>query len=180
MHSPSYSVGPAQAGGAVTVDFAIPASLPPDQVVLAIERDRRHMAKRPGFRQKHLPVRVDSDSVLKQEWVEIYADAKRRGLSSVWLLHNEHEQLAGLITMADRASADGLRQVDAETLQVFETSASLGARFDRMAKKEFDRTSWVLTIWFPIAEGKPDVPPVWPNSPPLPAAAYAMGAATAE
>jgi hypothetical protein len=42
--------------------------------------------------------------------------------------------------------------------------------------KVFDRTSWVLTIWFPIVEGKSDVPALWPNSPPMPAPVYAMAA----
>lgn len=40
--------------------FAIPPNVPPDQVVAAIERDRLQMAKRPGMRQKHLPVRIDA------------------------------------------------------------------------------------------------------------------------
>ncbi len=55
-------MGPIRAAGAVTVDFAIPGEVPPDQVVAAIERDREHMARRPGLRQKHLPVRLDPAS----------------------------------------------------------------------------------------------------------------------
>jgi hypothetical protein len=35
MHSSNYSIGPIRAAGAVTVDFAIPANLPPAQVVVA-------------------------------------------------------------------------------------------------------------------------------------------------
>lgn len=44
------------------MDFALPSNVPLDLVVPVIKRDRAHMAKRPGFRQKHLPIRVDSDN----------------------------------------------------------------------------------------------------------------------
>jgi hypothetical protein len=53
-------VGPIRAQGAVTVDFALLGHLPFVPVIHVIERDRMHMATRPGFRQKHLPIRPDS------------------------------------------------------------------------------------------------------------------------
>src|SRR5687768_314117 len=58
----SYSVGPIRAGGAFTADFALPASLPLDQVAPLIERDRAIMATRPGMRQKHLPIRIEQET----------------------------------------------------------------------------------------------------------------------
>jgi hypothetical protein len=64
-----------------------------------------------------------------------------------------------------------------ESLHSLEASPSLGANFEEPTwVKVFDRTSLVLTIWFPVAEGKPDVPALWPNSPPMPAPNYVMAA----
>ena len=247
-------VGEIDAKGAVTVDFGLPGNLPPDQVVPLIERDRMHMAARPGFRQKHLPIRFDPESGnflsggrylfdtvelaeqykswakndfvldgtkfferpvffdpvcyvwsvvgahnwvdsashglirserwklapghqhdLEEAWTRISKEAEARGLASVRLLHNEAEQLAGLVSIARRVTPADPRHPDDASLHAFETSPSLGTMFEGpKSVKVFDRTSWVLTIWFPIAEGKPDVPALWPNSPPLPAPAFAM------
>ncbi len=242
--------GPIGAKGAVTVDFALPGDLPPDLVVPVIERDRTHMAARPGFRRKHLPMRHDptsgnflsggrylfdtvedaeqykywaendfvldgtrfferpifldpmalvwtvvgaqdwadsaSHSLIRferwrlrpgqecdigQAWPGICAEAEARGLASAWLLHNEAQRMAGLVSIARRSAA-----ADA-SLHTFETSPSLASMFEEPKwAKECDRTSWVLTIWFPIVQGQADGPALWPNSPPLPAPAYAMAA----
>jgi hypothetical protein len=261
MAKSNYAVGPIQAKGAVTVDFGLPGDLPFDELPSVIERDRMHMAKRPGLRQKHLPILIDSttgnylsggrylfDSVehaeqykawardefildgtkfferpffidpvcyvwkvigahdladmhashqvirselwqlpagheheLEQYWPQIYKEAERCGLSSVWLLHNEPEHLAGIISIASREMPPDSEQPDDASLHSFESSPSLGTMFEQAgASKVFDRTSWVLTIWFPIAEGEPDVPALWPNSPPLPAPAYAQARMKAE
>lgn len=257
MPDSNYAVGPIRAGGALTVDFGLPGTMPFDQVAPVIERDRLHMAKRPGLRQKHLPIRVDANTgnflsggrylfdtvehaeqykswaknefildgtkffdrpffidpeahvwkvvgahdladlhsahiVIRSErwqlpagtqhdleplWPKIYQEAGRRGLSSVWLLHNEPEQLAGLVSIAGRVRPADPEQPDEASLLALESSATLGKTFEQLGgKKVFDRTSWVLTIWFPIAEGQPDVPALWPNSPPLPAPSYAKAA----
>ncbi|HZI07866.1 MAG TPA: hypothetical protein VEZ71_27860, partial [Archangium sp.] len=58
----AYTPGPISAGGAFTADFALPGSLPLEQMPGLIERDRVVMTKRPGMRQKHLPFRVDTAS----------------------------------------------------------------------------------------------------------------------
>src|SRR5947209_19844082 len=55
----SYPIGPIEARGAFTADFALPAEVPVAQVPAMIERDRAIMATRPGMRQKHLPVACD-------------------------------------------------------------------------------------------------------------------------
>jgi len=114
---------------------------------------------------------------LEQSWLRIHEKAQTRGLASVWLLHNEPEQLVGLISIASRAPQPDSAQGDDASLRALESSPSLGAMFEELGcVKAFDRTSWVLTIWFPIAEGEPDVPALWPNSPPLPAPAYSLAA----
>ena len=251
-----YAVGPIRAAGALTVDFGLPGTLPFDQVAPVIERDRLQMAKRPGLRQKHLPIRPDAatgtflsggrylfDTVehaeqykswaenefvldgtkfferpffidpqaqvwkvvgahdladlytahlvirserwqlpagehnLEPAWPKIYQEAERRGLSSVWLLHNDAEQLAGLVSIAGHVRPPDPEHPDEASLLALESSETLGATLEQSgAIKVFDRTSWVLTIWFPLVEGEPDVPALWPNSPPLPAPAYARAA----
>jgi hypothetical protein len=256
MPNSPLQVGPIHAKGAVTVDFALPGNLPLDLVIPVIERDRMHMAARPGFRQKHLPIRSDpssgnflsggrylfdtvehaeqceswaeNDFVLdgirfferpvfldpvacvwrvaggqdwadsashslirferwrlrpghkydiEQAWPRICAEGEARGLASAWLLQNEAERLAGLVSISRRSVPVDLERPDDASLRSFETSPSLGTMFEEPQwVKEFDRTNWVLTIWFPVLEGKPDVPALWPNSPPMPAPAYTMAA----
>jgi len=257
MDNSTYAVGPIQVQGAVTVDFGLPGSLPLEQLPAVIERDRLHMAKRPGLRQKHLPFLVDAvsgnllsggrylfDTVehaeqykawaanefvldglkfferpffinpvcyvwkvigaqdladihdahklirserwqapqeslpdLAESWSHIHNEAKRRGLASVWLLHNEPERLVGLISIAGKVQPTDQSPADDVGLETLAAAPSLGTMFEQHGwTKVFDRTSWVLTIWFPIAEGQPDVPALWPNSPPLPAPAYALAA----
>ena len=62
MPDSNYAAGPILARGALTVDFGLPAALPFDQIAPVIERDRMHMAKRPGLWQKHLAIRVDANT----------------------------------------------------------------------------------------------------------------------
>jgi hypothetical protein len=57
-----YEIGPIDAAGAFTGDFGISADAPTDQIPGDIERDRAIMVQRPGLRQKHLPIHVDSAS----------------------------------------------------------------------------------------------------------------------
>jgi hypothetical protein len=61
-HGFNYSPGPIEVEGAVFDDFRLTNHLPPDQAPAVIERDRLHMAARPGFNRKLLPLRVEPDS----------------------------------------------------------------------------------------------------------------------
>jgi hypothetical protein len=249
----NYQVGPINAGGAFTADFALPADLPVDQVVPAIERDRVIMATRPGMRQKHLPILVDQQtgnllsggrylfdtaenaqaykswvenefaldgilffqrpyflnpvyyawdvigahdfkdvftshtvvrlerwnlpdgnhqSALDEVWPSIRERAEQQGLSSVWLMHNERERLAGIVSVAGRVGPQNPNEPDFASLGALESLPSLGQTFnERGWEKAFDRTSWVLTIWFPVEPGGSDTPALWPNSPPFPSPA---------
>jgi hypothetical protein len=107
---------------------------------------------------------------LKHTWTLVYREAQRRGLASVWLLHNKREHLAGLVSIARRAESTDFRRPENASLLALESSSSLITKFDQpLWKKVFDRTSWVLTIWLPISEAGPKFPALWPNSPPLPA-----------
>ena len=113
------------------------------------------------------PDNYDSD----EAWRSIRAEAERRGMAAAWLLHNDVERLAGLVSIAEPSEPVDLGNPKAG-LHSLETSPSLGTFEERLWTKEFDRTSWVLTIWLPIEEGAA----LWPNSPPMPAPAYAVAA----
>ena len=247
----SYPIGPIEARGAFTADFALPAEVPVAQVPAMIERDRAIMATRPGMRQKHLPVAFDGPSgrflsggrylfdtfenalayrewvqhdfvvdgtkfferpyfvdpiffawrvigghdfkpiaechkvirferwkasddalgAIEGAWPDLRDEAQAQGLASAWLLHSEEDQQIGVVSVADGARSPGATGPDATSLGVLESAPSLGLPFEEhgLATKTFDRTSWVLTIWFPLHPGEPVDPALWPNSPPLPA-----------
>ena len=108
--------------------------------------------------------------LLKALWPAIRTEAQRRGLTSVWLLYNRQERLVSLIYFADRVAAPDPDEPDFASLFALEDASSLGQGFDAAGwVKLFDRTQWVLTIWFPFKPGDRGEPSVWPNSPPFPA-----------
>jgi hypothetical protein len=92
-------------------------------------------------------------------------------LASAWLLYRaEHHQI-GVISVAEALGSPGAADPDMVSLCALESAPSLGLAFEEqgLATRTFDRTSWVLTIWFPLHLGEPVEPALWPNSPPLPA-----------
>lgn len=107
---------------------------------------------------------------LKQSWPSILQEARQRGLTGVWLLYNEQENLAELVYFADRVVPQDPYTPDFVSLAALEFAAPLGAVFDLQPgwAKTFDRSQWVLTVWFPFALGDHGQPSLWPNSPPLP------------
>jgi hypothetical protein len=108
--------------------------------------------------------------LLKARWPAIRSAAQRRGLTSVWLLYNKQERLVSLVSFADRVAAPDPDAPDFASLFALANSPSLGQAFDAAGwGKAFDRTQWVLTIWFPFEPGDQGEPSVWPNSPPFPA-----------
>ena len=139
------------------------ASYDQHQVVLRTERFQVPAASR--------------DVRLAERWSPVLAEAQRRGLTGVWLLHDQPEQLVSLVYFADRAEraeravpltpeAPNAHDLD---LVVLEQAPPLGDVIaDRGWTRTFDRTQWVLTLWFPFVLGDHGRPAVWPNSPPLP------------
>src|SRR5262249_29380622 len=92
---------------------------------------------------------------LEQCWSAVYGEAERRALTSVWLLHNGPEDLAGLVSIAGGVAPEASSQSINTGLHAVESTPPLGTMFEHLGwAKLFDRTSWVLTIWFPIAEGE--------------------------
>jgi hypothetical protein len=109
-------------------------------------------------------------ALLKDFWPEVRKEAKRRGLTGVWLLYNKKERLVSIVTFADRIGPDDTDDLDVESLGALAAEDSLGEPFDDAGwGKVFDRTQFVLTIWFPFKRGDTGTPSVWPNSPPFPA-----------
>ncbi len=106
------------------------------------------------------------DSRLAARWSQVLAEARRRRLTGVWLLHDKPEQLVSLVYFADRSAP---RTPDSLDPVALEQAPPLGDVFDDQGwTRTFDRTQWVLTIWFPFVFGDHGRPSVWPNSPPLP------------
>lgn len=104
---------------------------------------------------------------LESAWPGLRDHAADRGLASVWLLYSDERREMALITVADRRHEHNSPTLDEAGLRWLEDQPSLAEEFVRQdgARKTFDRTSWIFTIWF-----APDHTPLclWPNSPPLP------------
>jgi len=111
----------------------------------------------------------DPKDALKQKWDAVQAEAAQRGLTSVWLTYNEQEQLAQLVYFANRIAPPDPSNLDFASLAALENAAPLGHLFDDLGwSKTFDRTQWVLTVWFPFVAGDHGAPSLWPHSPPFP------------
>lgn len=109
-------------------------------------------------------------NTLKNKWDDILAESARRGFTSVWLLYSRREQLAQLVYFTDRVAPADPNVPDFASLAALETATPLGHHFDAFGwTKTFDRTQWVLTIWFPFVNGDQGQPSLWPHSPPFPA-----------
>ena len=116
----------------------------------------------------HIPA-GDLKELLKQKWNEVQAEAQMRGMASVWLTFNEDERLAQLVYFTDRIAPPDQNQPDFASLAALENATPLGHIFDSYGwTKTFDRTQWVLTIWFPFVLGDHGAPSLWPHSPPFP------------
>jgi hypothetical protein len=93
-------------------------------------------------------------------WIQVRDEAQRRGLSGVRLNYDHQSRLVEIIHLADRALFDllGLESLPTLGLPLLEDGCS----------KNFDRTQFVLTIWYPFVAGDHGPPAPFPNSPPLP------------
>lgn len=108
-------------------------------------------------------------AMLERNYNDILAEARRRGLTSVWLLYNERESLVSLVYFGGRAAPGDPNTPDFASLNALASTAPLGKIFDDQGwTRTFDRTQWTLTIWFPFVPGDRGEPALWPNSPPFP------------
>jgi len=117
-------------------------------------------------------------STLDSAWPAIRDRAASAGLASVWLIFSDERREAALVTVGGRVGAHVPSALDAASLAALAAKPSPAEEVaaQSWARKTFDRTSWILTIWF-----APDHRPLqlWPNSPPLPGLRGAAGEAAA-
>lgn len=106
---------------------------------------------------------------LDDVWPSFRDRAREEGRSALWLLCNDEEREIALVTVWDRVGERNTDELDFTTLAAVENAESFGSGWEveAQAEKVFDRSHWVFTIWFPNDESAR--PPLWPNSPPLPA-----------
>lgn len=115
---------------------------------------------------------VPSDNqrqLLKEGWPSVRAAAAAQGMSSIWLLYNRQDNMVSLVSVANRIAPPNPYVPDFASLFALENTPSAGGVFDDAGWTPlFDRTSWVLTTWFPFHSGDVGEPSLWPNSPPFP------------
>ena len=109
---------------------------------------------------------------LQSHWAAIRDRAEGVGMASVWLLDNEAQQAAALVTVADQVTGAQSAEPDFASVKALEGKPSLVLDGESSGQLErvFDRTSWVFTIWRPYRQGEQSDRALWPNSPPLPGA----------
>jgi hypothetical protein len=253
MGTSQYQPGAIHCEGAAFDDFRLTDHLPPETAPAVIERDRLHMAARPGFNRKLLPLRIEPDTgavysggrylldtyedarafadwcehdfvldgvpilqrpdfadvttavwrvigawdfkdihqsqqvyrteiwslsksnagdTLANQWNSLRDQAAEQDRSGLWLLYDEDSEKACIVTIAEGTPDASKSEPDFRGIRSLEQAPSQGAAWEKSgwANKVFDRTHWVFTIWFPRVDGQDVEPPLWPNSPPLPAA----------
>ncbi len=110
----------------------------------------------------------DQKAYLRAKWPEIRDEAKKRGLSAVWLDYDKEDQLAQLVYFADRVDPPDPTTPDFASLEALENAPALGTDLARASwTKTFDRTEWTFTVWYPFALGDHGHPSLWPNSAPF-------------
>lgn len=108
-------------------------------------------------------------TLLKERWPAILTEAGQQRLMGVWLLYNKQERLVSLVYFADRVAPKDPFSPDFASLFTLQFAPPLGEIFDDQGwTRAFDRTQWVLSIWFPFVLGDRGEPSLWPNSPPFP------------
>lgn len=109
-----------------------------------------------------VPAGSDTKAVLRERWPALRAEARARGYSAVWLLHQPDESLVSVVSYTERLTPDAPLAPDVAGLAALETAAPLGAVFaDQGWVRVLDRTSWTLTTWFPFAAGDHGPPSLW-------------------
>jgi hypothetical protein len=102
-------------------------------------------------------------------WPLVRLTAQKRGYTAVWVLYNEGQRLASVISFDDRAGPWDRSGPDFASRDALADDETMGKVLDSLGwPKLFDRTSWVLTQWFPYAAGDTGEAASWPHSPPFP------------
>ena len=111
---------------------------------------------------------TNCEDKLANLWPQLRDRAAEEGKSALWLMHDPKQNRVILVSVFDRVGEYSETELDYQTLAAVERADSYGKEW-AWAEKSFDRSHWVFTIWFPNTGNSTDKPPLWPNSPPLPA-----------
>lgn len=115
--------------------------------------------------------RPDLESRVIKEWPEIKEKAGAEDYASIWLLYNpEQTESLAMVSVSEGSASTNSETPDFAGIETFAQKPSLAACFEQnaWAKRSFDRTSWIFSIWFPYNKGPLSKKTVWPNSPPFP------------
>jgi hypothetical protein len=122
------------------------------------------------MRTERFQVPAGSWGDLHRVFREARKEAEGRGLAALWLVANEDEGLAQLVYFRDRVGAVDPTVPDFASYGALAGAPALG---DAVAPagwvRTFDRTHWMLTVWFPFVAGDQGEASLWPSSPPFPA-----------
>lgn len=107
--------------------------------------------------------------VLEKRWGDVVQGAADAGMTAVWLLHAPEEDLVQLVYFTDSVGPVDPTQPDFPSLFALQDGPALGDGFAKSTwTKTFDRTEWILTVWFPFEAGDQGAASLWPYSPPFP------------
>jgi hypothetical protein len=109
-------------------------------------------------RMERLKVRPGQRAAFEARFAAIAETARASGLTSVWLLYSEREQLAALVSFDDEPSVDAI----ASRPPLRWLLGDLGHELD------LDMSHHTLAIFSPFAPGDRGPASIWPNSPPYP------------
>ena len=109
-----------------------------------------------------------TEDKLVNMWPALRDRAAEENRSALWLLHNAEAGEVAMVTVIDRVGGRSLDELEYASLNTVEAGTSYGDEWN-WVEKTFDRSHWVFTIWFPNTGDAAAKPPLWPNSPPLPA-----------
>lgn len=121
------------------------------------------------IRTERFSVPKHVNAKLESKWHQIRQEAKDRNFASAWLLYNEDDQLVSLVYTIDRVVPKDPNVPDFATLGAMQSAQPLGDVFDGYGwTRVFDRTSWILTVWYPYVARDQGQASDWPASPPFP------------
>lgn len=122
------------------------------------------------FRTQRWDLGNVTEANLIDYWKTAVQATTQLDLASLWLAYSSKYDQATMLTVIDTKN-DNPNEPDFASIAKLASSYSPGQDLEdgTAMTRVFDRTSWAFTIWFPYASGEDNMPPAWPNSPPLPA-----------
>lgn len=102
-------------------------------------------------------------------WPTLRQQARERGLSAIWFMYNPQEDLAQVVYFGARVGTPDPTTPDFASLNALASAPSFSSTVSSSDwTPTFDRTQWVLTVWYPFEAGDQGQPSLWQHSPPFP------------